>query len=558
MAEAGRLTSAAQRLQRLWRYDKGLLAAYVLASLFVGLFVVAPLLKVSLEPGLREWRQVLVTPRWQRAGLNTLITLALTTPSALLLGGLYAFAVTRARVPFARFFSVVPLFLLLTPPFVAGLSFILLLGRRGLITHQLLGLEANIYGLHGLWLAQTLSFFPVAYLVLRGSFAALGGTLEQAAGALGASRGAALRTVTLPLVTPGVMAAALFISIGVLGDFGNPMLVGGRFQVLATAVYTQLTGWASFGTSAALGLLLLVPAALLFALHHWLSRRTRNRYETVGGRGTPLAPPPVAPWLRYALFALLTVVTLFVAATQAVIALGALTRIWGVDFTPTAEHLTYVINYSAGLRNSLLFALAAALLCTVASLLTAFLVVRARVPLSRGLDLATLLPAAIPGTLMGVAFVLTFNTPPLKLTGTALLIVIAMAVSYLPVGYRICSAALQQLSSSLDDSAAILGASKLAVLTSIAAPLLKRALLATFVFAFVQAAGTLSTVIFLVSFDTPLASVSILNLAEQGRFGRAAALAGALILVTMLSLAALYPLTRGGLHFPREARRERR
>src|SRR5690606_13808108 len=113
---------------------------------------------------------------------------------------------------------------------------------------------------HGLWLAQTLSFFPVAYLVLRGAFSNVDTSLEQAARGLGASRWQVLRTVTLPLVTPALLAAALFISIGVLGDFGNPMLVGGRFQVLATAVYTQLTGWASFGTSAALGLVLLVPA----------------------------------------------------------------------------------------------------------------------------------------------------------------------------------------------------------------------------------------------------------------------------------------------------------
>jgi len=141
---------------------------------------------------------------------------------------------------------------------------------------------------------------------------------------------------------------------------------------------------------------------------------------------------------------------------------------------------------------------------------------------------------------MGVAFVLAFNQPPFKLTGTATIIVIGMAVSYLPVGYRICAAAIDQLRPSLDESAANLGASKLRTLLTIVAPLSKQALLATFVFCFVQSVGTLSTVIFLVSFDTPLASVSILNLADQGRWGRAAALAAALILVTMASLALLY------------------
>jgi len=534
------LTAGLRSLGRLWRFDRGLLLAYGLAALFLLGFVVAPLVRVALEPSAADWRQVLTTPRWQRAALNTLVTVGLSTTSSLLLGTAFAFAVTRARVPGARLFSVVPLFLLLTPPFVSGLAFVLLLGRRGLLTYHLLGLETSVYGLHGVWLAQTLSFFPVAYLVLRGAFLAVDPTLEQAARGLGADRGQVMRSVTLPLVTPALLAAALFIAIGVLGDFGNPMLVGGRFQVLATAVYTQLTGWASFGTSAALGLVLLVPAVALFAAQQAVQAATRQRFATVGGRGAGLPAPAVPGWLRWSLFALCVLVTLFVLASQGVVFVGALTRLWGVDLAFTLEHARYAFGQVGGLGNSLRFASLAALLCTALSLLVAYLVQRGGVPARRGLDLATLLPAAVPGTLLGVAFVLAFNGPPLRLTGTGLIIVVAMAISYLPVGYRICAAAIEQLRPALDDSAANLGASKLRALLTVTAPLLRPALAATFVFAFVQAVGTLSTVIFLVSFDTPLASVTILNLAEQGSWGRAAALASALVLVTVAALALLY------------------
>lgn len=534
------MTAGLRSLGRLWRFDRGLLLAYGLAALFLLGFVVAPLVRVALEPSAADWRQVLTTPRWQRAALNTLVTVGLSTTSSLLLGTAFAFAVTRARVPGARLFSVVPLFLLLTPPFVSGLAFVLLLGRRGLLTYHLLGLETSVYGLHGVWLAQTLSFFPVAYLVLRGAFLAVDPTLEQAARGLGADRGQVLRSVTLPLVTPALLAAALFIAIGVLGDFGNPMLVGGRFQVLATAVYTQLTGWASFGTSAALGLVLLVPAVALFAAQQAVQAATRQRFATVGGRGAGLPAPAVPGWLRWSLFALCVLVTLFALASQGVVFVGALTRLWGVDLAFTLEHARYAFGQVGGLGNSLRFASLAALLCTALSLLVAYLVQRGGVPARRGLDLATLLPAAVPGTLLGVAFVLAFNGPPLRLTGTGLIIVVAMAISYLPVGYRICAAAIEQLRPALDDSAANLGASKLRALLTVTAPLLRPALAATFVFAFVQAVGTLSTVIFLVSFDTPLASVTILNLAEQGSWGRAAALASALVVVTVAALALLY------------------
>ncbi len=522
-----------------WRGDPWLPVVFVALALFLAAFVLYPVVLVTLAPGLDDWSRVLGTPRWRQATLNTLTMLALSTSSSLVLGFLYAFAVTKGQVAGRRVFEVVPLLLLVTPPFVGGLAFLLLLGRRGLVTSTLLGLDVSIYGWHGLWLAQTLSFFPVAYVILRSTLLAIDPTLAQAARDLGASRGQVLRTVTLPLATPGLLAAALFIAIAVLSDFGNPMLIGGRFRVLATEVYTQLTGWASVGTSAALGLLLLVPAAAFFALQQHVQRRTRQRFATIGGRGTGLSEPPPKPLVRWTLFGVCALVTAFVAATYLVVVLGAVTRLWGVDPSFTGDHLRGVLRHVPELVNSIGFALLAAALCTVLSLLAAYVVQRCGVPLRSGLDLATLLPAAVPGTLMGVAYVLAFNTAPLRLTGTAAIIVLAMAVSYLPVGYRIFAAALAQLQPSLDDTARNLGASRMRTLVDVLLPLLRSAATAAFVFCFIQAVGTLSTVIFLVSFDTPLTSVTILNLAEQGQWGRAAALAATLVAITFVALAAV-------------------
>src|SRR5690606_15284500 len=313
-----------------------------------------------------------------------------------------------------------------------------------------------------------------------------------------------------------------------------------------------LTGWASIGTSAALGLVLLVPAVLLFAAQQRVQQATAGRFTTVGGRGSGLEAPLPPAALRWALFGLCALVALFVAASQGVVVAGSVTRLWGVDHSLTAEHFQYVLTRSRPLLNSVRFAGAAALVGAAVAAATAYLVLRTRVPLRRGLDLATLLPAAVPGTLMGVAYVLVFNRPPLKLTGTGALIVIAMAASYLPVGYRICAAALQQLRPSLDESAANLGASRARAFVTVTLPLIWPAVAAAFAFTFVQAVGTLSTVIFLVSFDTPLASVDILNLAAQGRWGRACALATALLVVTGTALALAYVAT-GGRMRPFEA-----
>ncbi len=529
------------------RHDPVLALGHAAVALFLLGFVVAPLVAVAFAPGADDWARVASTPRWRQAGLNTLKLVGLSTASSLALGTLYAFAVTRARVPLRRLFEVVPLVLLVTPSFVSGLAFILLLGRRGLLTYHLLGLETSVYGWHGVWLAQTLSFFPVAYLVLRGVFLAHDATLEHAARGLGASRWRVLGTVTLPLATPGLLAAGLFIAIGVLGDFGNPMLVGGRFRVLATEVYTELTGWASIGTSAALGLVLLVPTVLLFAAQQRVQQATAGRFTTVGGRGSGLGAPLPPAALRAALFALCALIALFVAASQGVVVAGSVTRLWGADYTLTGEHYRYLLTRFEPLANSVRFAAVAALLGATVASVTAYLVLRTRMPLRRGLDLATLVPAAVPGTLMGVAYVLVFNRPPLKLTGTAALIVIAMAAHYLPVGYRICAAALQQLRATLDESAANLGASRARAFLTVTLPLVWPSVAAAFAFTFVQAVGTLSTVIFLVSFDTPLASVEILNLAAQGKWGRACALATGLVVATMAGLGLAYALTGGRL-----------
>src|SRR5690606_33333261 len=307
-------------------------------------------------------------------------------------------------------------------------------------------------------------------------------------------------------------------------------------------VYTQLTGWANIGTSAALGLVLLVPAVLLFVVQQRVQTLTRGRFATVGARSSRLPEQALPAATRWLLFAFCVIVTLFVIASHGVVLLGAVTELWGVDYSFTLTHLEYLFGQFHGLGNSLRFAALAALLCTLLAGLAAYLVNRTAVPGRRGLDLATLLPAAIPGTLLGVAFILMFNSGALRLTGGGLIIVIAMAVSYLPVGYRICAAALAQLKPSLDESAANLRASKLRALLGITVPLIRSSLIAAFVFCFIQAIGTLSTVIFLVSFETPLASVSILNLAEQGRWGRAAALASALVVITFASLGVLYLL----------------
>lgn len=550
MAESGKIIMPFIRGRNFPLFIWGLLCFLCIA------FIVFPLLSAARETSAADWIVCVSSPRWRTAMCNTLLSTALSTLISVVVGYIYAYAVTRGGVPFARFFSFFPVLHLVTPPFVGGLAFILLFGRNGLITDKLLSLQVSLYGLPGLLIAQTLCFFPIAFLVIRDSLANINSSLEQAARGLGAGCWKIFISVTLPLSCPGIISAALFIAISVLSDFGNPMLAGGRFRVLAVEIYTQLSGWAKVGESAVLALMLLIPALLLFALQRYMLWRRTRQFAVIGTRSAPLPVllPPFAVRCAFTVFC--SVCSLVILVHYAVIAGGAFSKIWGVDASFTAEHIKSIAKYGAALKNSLAFAFCASAAAVLLASIISYFIVRTRFPFRKMMDTVVMLPAAIPGPLMGLAFVLAFNSPPFKLTGTRIIVIAAMIVSYLPVSCRMMISSISQIRETIDESARSLGAGLFRVYSGIILPLISRGAAASFVFCFVQAAGTLSTVIFLVSFKTPLASVSILNLAEQGDWSMAAALAFVLTLSVFFVLG-IYALASRLWFLPQYAKEER-
>lgn len=536
---------ARPRLRRL-AVDPVGAAALALVALGLGVFVVVPVVRVLSEPGWAEWARALTTPRHFRLLGNTLGIAALSTGSAVAVGFLFAYATSRPDIPLTRLFRLVAILPLVSPPFVGGLAFILLFGRRGLVTYTLLGLGGDVYGWHGLWLVQTLTFFPVAYLVLAGVLRRLNPTLEHAAQDLGARGGRVFRTVTWPLAWPGLAGAALLVGIYTLSDFGNPMLVGGPFKVLATETYTQVTGWGDLRMAAALSGILLVPSLALFLLQRY-AVEGGGGYVTVTGKGSFTAPPPTPPLARWGCVLGCGGVAVVLAAIYAVVVVGAFARTWGLDWRPTLANFEYTVFRGSQLWNSIRFAAVAALGGSIFAVLAAFLIHRTRVPGRAFLDFAAVLPAALPGTLMGVAYILAFNTPPLPLTGTAAIVVVAMLFRTIPVGYRAAVAGLAQIAPSLEESAADLGARPLRTLRDVTLPLIRAAFTGALVFTFIRSMTTLSAVIFLISPGNVVASASILALAEHGDWGQASAMAASLMAAVFLALAGFRLLTGGRL-----------
>jgi len=216
---------------------------------------------------------------------NTLALGATVAVLGTVLATIYAYAMTRVALPWKRVWHFIALLPTISPPVLMALGLILLYGRRGLVTHEVLGLQTTaLYGYRGLVIAQLLSYFPFAYLFLLHLFRGLDASLEEAAGTMGAHAGKVLRTVTLPLLAPGLAGAALLLFGYSLADLGNPLLLGGDYQVLSSEIYQTIIGMYAVPKGAALALILLLPALVLFFVQKRLAEKTG--FASVGGRGT--------------------------------------------------------------------------------------------------------------------------------------------------------------------------------------------------------------------------------------------------------------------------------
>ncbi len=512
-------------------------------AIFLLLFVLYPVVRVITFPKVATWRSFFEQARFVKILSNSLTVSGLTMLSATFVGFCFAYALSRPDFPGKPFFRAVSILPLISPPFVGGLAFILLFGRRGVITYGLLGLELDIYGWPGLWLVQTLAYYPVAVLSLSGVLRGINPTLEYAARDLGQGYWGTLRTVVLPLATPGIASAALLVSMYALADFGNPMLIGGNYRVLATEAYMQVTGLYNLPMAAVLSVALLVPTLGVFLLQRfWVDRK---QYVTVTGKGGSLDPLPTPPVVKWALLVLLSLVSLVMVLVYGAIILSAFAKTWGVDWTITMANFGYAKAKLHDLWNSAYYALLAGLGTALFAVLSAYVVYRKSFAGRKILDFLAVLPGALPGTMVGIAWVLSFNGKPFMLTGTAAIVILCMLFRTLPVGYRSGVSALQQIDNSIEESAADLGANTFRTFIDVVIPLLKTAFTASLVYSFVKSINTLSAVIFLVSPGKNVAASSIMGLAEHGYWGQASALAVGLMGITFLALIA-FRLVAGG------------
>ncbi len=534
----------------------------IFAAIFI--FVLFPLIKVLILSfttnegafSLKTFLDIVSKASFRKTFMNSMKLGMITAVLASLVGYIFAYAITRTNIPLKGFFKMIATLPIISPPFVLSLSMIFLFGRMGVITNKIFGIDSfNIYGLNSLIVIQVMSFFPIAYLTLTGILEAIDPSVEDAALNLGASRWQIFKSITLPLSMPGIVSAVLLVFIQSLEDFSNPAVIGGNYSTLAVEAYRVITGMYELKSGAVLAILLLLPTLIAYLLQkYWISGKS---FVTVTGKPSQIRPRISEKHIVIPLFILCLLFTGIIILFYGTVLFGAFVKVWGVNNTLTFDHFKYVFSLGwEPLKNSILIAAIVTPVTGILGMIIAYLVIRKEFIGKHFMEFSSMLTFALPGTVVGIGYILAFNDKPFLLTGTLAILVIALTFRNMPVGIEAGTSALQQIDKSIEEASTNLGASSSQTFKKITLPLIKQAFFSGLVFAFVRAMTAVSSIIFLISARWNLATAKIFSLFEVSKFSDAAAYIIIMITVIMTAIGILNLLvgTIGSKHKKGNAR----
>ena len=538
-------------------FSRDAITGYAILALFaiVLTFVAYPLFEALRLTFVHEgrftfsvWKGILTNRQYLGALTGSIKLGALTATLSTVMGFLFAFFVSRTSLKGKRLVTALATLPVISPPFSLTLSIILLFGNNGLITKRLLGLEHfSIYGLGGLGLVQTISMFPIAFLTMVGVLGAIDSTFEDASLDLNASRWHTFTRVTLPLAAPGLLSSWLLVFTNSLADFANPLLLSGSFRVLSVESYIEVTGMNRLGNGAALSILLLLPTlTAFFAQRAWVAKKS---FVVVTGKPSTRLSDLASRPVRHLLLAFVVLSSAFIVALYGTIVAGCFVKNWGIDYTFTTANIVEALQRGkAALVSTMTLAGIATPIAGLLAMIGAVLVVRKRFPGKRFLEALMMTPFAVPGTLVGISYILAFNKPPLLLVGTGAILVICYVIRELPVGLEGGVATLRQIDPSIEEAASDLGADQATVFRTVILPLIRPAFISSMSYTFVRSMTAVSAIIFLISARWYHITIQIYNFSENIRFGLASVLATALIVIVLAVFGLMRVLVRKSEH----------
>ena len=520
-------------------------------GIMLTIFIVVPIIYVLIRSfgagegfTLEYYRHFFSRPYYFRALTNSLILAFSVTGIVTFLCFIYAYMVTRIKnkilAGVLRAIALVPL---LAPPFIFSISLITLGGRRGMISgilNDLLGIEFSIYGWTGVIIAQIIGLFPLGFMMLENVLRSMDLNLEEASSDMGGSQWRTLRLITIPLVMPGIFKAILLVFIKSIADFATPMVIGGGLSFLATDAYLLVVGQHNMEMAAVLATFLVLPTMIIFFVQNYiLPKKTRT---TIGGQTGGKAQIKMNPLMKVLLLIPTILCVILILSAFGVIFWGAFVVIPGVNNTFTLNHFGSSTGWQA-MGISLRIALISATIVAFLGVIQAYLNVREKLPGSRLKEYIAVFGMGVPGTVVGIGYILAFNQPPLNLTGTMTIIVISLVFRHLGVGVESGISKLHQIGISMEEASQDMGASKLVTFFRVVLPLMGSSFLYGFIYTFMCAMTSISAAIFLVYPGTTLGAVYILHVAEQGAIGRASAMSVVLITIVAFCLIVLNRIT---------------
>ena len=463
---------------------------------------------------------------------NTLLLGAINTVVCLVIGFCLAYMTTRGPWILRKPLKIISLVPLIAPPYLFALSLIILFGRNGLIT-KMFDLHWQLYGFTGVVISQTLAFIPLAYMMIESTLMSLNPNLEESAYDMGASEATILRTITIPLLAPGLLKAALLIFVMTIAEFGNAAILGGRTPFLAPDTYTMITGESDFNMGSVLSVVLIAPCIIIFFIHNYMLEG--KTFTTIGGKPVASEPRKITPLIKVPFVIITTVAAGAIFICFAVVVASSFYKILGVtDKFIFSNYLDFTSNQS--IYNSIRVSFVAAVIGAIIGVLLSYVIVRGKFFGRTFIEMASLSGFALPGTVLGIGYLLAFSAPPLKLTGGIMILALNCVFRFLAVGVEAGISKLHQIHIEIEEASADLGASFLTTFFRIVLPIMFPAFIAGFIYTFMTAIVSLSAVVFLVSPGFQLAAVKIFDAAVYGEIGIASATTIKLVLIVMICM----------------------
>ena len=511
-----------------------------LALIFFMLFPIGTILKMSfIKEGsftLENYFKYFQNPRISRSLYNSLyvslITMAITT----ILAFFYAYALQRTTIRGKGFFYIIAFMPLIAPSIMQALALIFLFGRNGLITAHFLKISWSIYGATGIIASEVLYCFPHAVVILYTTLSAVDTRLDEAAQSLGASSLKVFWKVTVPAAKYGLVSAAALTFNLTITDFGNPVVIGGDYNVLATEIFSQVTNLYRFDLGATISVILLVPSVCAFLINYYISKRG---FALISGAARPFLQPS-RTFKRWGFTIYCGLISFAIMLVFATVIMGSFVKVWPYDWTLTLKHYDFPsLGGYASIWTSFKVSLAVGLFGAFSTLIAGYIVEKKRPFGVEFLYLLSVMPAAIPGLVMGLGYILAFNEPYYFFYGTPWIIVICVVVCNFTLGTLSSVANLKNIDPSVEEAAISLGADSVRTFIKVIFPLSMVAFVQNFIYFFMRAMTTISAVIFLVSATIHLAAIEIIQLDNDGWTASANAMTTCIIAIVVGMLVVL-------------------